>query len=351
MASRKIEAHELCIHGPSARAYLGSHLCWQDRIGKEVNADIYAQKLGGAASSNRSPVDTKATRAYYPIGGRHNLNNDSSKAQRALGPLTWSASGGIKSTYGAATGTAKGLNIPGQLLPEDSFVRRPPQPKGMPPKAKSEALLSSDLAEIQRQGVSQRQDIHRLAKATHTNGLMQVSVDEVLRNGPPSAPQLETQSNAGSHRSHASSGHKPRSISSHHGVTQPSHHHHHGSHSGHHHHHRHGKHPTRAYTDAQFDHLDTHHHDHEPILTPGMKEEIREIHDFATEAHREAKRLAALNQLEAVHMVDQDELLRLANMSPEEMKALKQKGDGATLALAQGLKAGLDGKAPQKPVF
>mmetsp|Transcript_54460 Transcript_54460/g.100695 ORF Transcript_54460/g.100695 Transcript_54460/m.100695 type:complete len:347 (-) Transcript_54460:66-1106(-) len=346
MASRKIEAHELCIHGPSARAYLGAHLCWQDRIGKEVNADIFAQKPGGA-SSQRSPQDTKGKREYYPIGGRHNLNNDSSKAQRALGPLTWSASGGIKSTYGAATGTSKSLNIPGQLLPEDSFVRRPPQPRGILAKAQSEALLSSDLAEIQRQGVHARQDVHRLAKTNHTSGLPQVSVDDVLRYGPPTGAPLETQSNAGSHRSHAS---KPRSTSAHHGA-----HHHHGSHGGHHHHHHHhhhGKQPSRAYTDAQFDHLEAQYHDiHEPVLTKEQKEEIREIHDFATEAHKEAGRLAALNQLEAVHMVDQDELLRLANMSPEEMKALKQKGDGATLALAQGLKAGLEGKAPQRPVF
>merc|ERR1711933_387429 len=75
-----------------------AHLCWQDRISKEVN-----RVLPPNPSAEEPPV-RHPPREIYPIGGRHKYNNGSSAIVTALGPSTWHGSGGLKSTYSIASG-------------------------------------------------------------------------------------------------------------------------------------------------------------------------------------------------------------------------------------------------------
>lgn len=109
------EAGSLCPHGAQAKPFQTSHLCWQDRIGKEVGR----QMTGAGIAVNHVPavVLDAAPREFYGMGTRHGLNNRSSQISTALGPRippggptqegrrrTWEASGGLKTQYSLASG-------------------------------------------------------------------------------------------------------------------------------------------------------------------------------------------------------------------------------------------------------
>lgn len=92
----------MCPHGAQAKPFQTSHLCWQDRIGKEVGR----QMTGAGIAVNHVPavVLDAAPREFYGMGTRHGLNNRSSQISTALGPRTWEASGGLKTQYSLASG-------------------------------------------------------------------------------------------------------------------------------------------------------------------------------------------------------------------------------------------------------
>jgi len=105
--------HPACQHAPNAKAFLTSHLCWQDRVAKERGAD-YSVSL--RASEERKPPPQKsmsltnlsalqlARHEYHPIGGNSMHNNNSGQISTTLGPRTWKASGGLKSEYSSQVG-------------------------------------------------------------------------------------------------------------------------------------------------------------------------------------------------------------------------------------------------------
>lgn len=105
--------HPACQHSPFAKAYLNSHMCWQDRIGKETNAEIMVSSTLRPLQeqSSKPPQKSQSLTAlelarseYHPIGGNSKHNNASGQVAATLGPKSWHASGGLKSEYRAALG-------------------------------------------------------------------------------------------------------------------------------------------------------------------------------------------------------------------------------------------------------
>lgn len=103
--------HPACQHSPFAKAYLCSHLCWQDRIAKEQSA---AAAVGLKPAKEQAPVPPRKSQSltalelarseYHPIGGFTVKNNNSGQISVTLGPKTWHASGGLKSEYRCQVG-------------------------------------------------------------------------------------------------------------------------------------------------------------------------------------------------------------------------------------------------------
>jgi len=104
--------HPACQHSPFAKAFLCSHLTWQDRISKERSAAISVASLKESqAKPQEAPRKTQSLTAlelarheYHPIGGFSKHNNNSGQISMTLGPKSWHASGGLKSEYRTQVG-------------------------------------------------------------------------------------------------------------------------------------------------------------------------------------------------------------------------------------------------------
>lgn len=116
----------VCQHSPMAKAFLTSHLCWQDRISKERSSAMTANSVSPPTEDidltrmkkveSMSALDL-ARHEYHPIGGCSKHNNNSGEMRTVLGPNSWTASGGIKSEYGSLVGkpTLPGFGCPPHL--------------------------------------------------------------------------------------------------------------------------------------------------------------------------------------------------------------------------------------------
>jgi len=101
-----------CQHGPTAKAFLGSHLCWQDRIATERNAAYQVSSVKPLKEPASQPPQKSqsmtclqmARSEYHPIGGNSKHNNNSGQISATLGPKSWHASGGMKSEYRSQSG-------------------------------------------------------------------------------------------------------------------------------------------------------------------------------------------------------------------------------------------------------
>jgi len=103
-----------CQHAPNAKAYLTSHLCWQDRVATERGRDFATWD-----SPSRAPKPPKKSKSftaltalelarheYHPIGGSTCKNNNSGQISCTLGCGSWHGSGGLKTEYGSQVGKA-----------------------------------------------------------------------------------------------------------------------------------------------------------------------------------------------------------------------------------------------------
>jgi len=125
--------HPACQHSPFAKAFLCSHLTWQDRIGKERSSAM-AVSLKPAEEKVQEPLRKAqsmtalelARHEYHPIGGSSCHNNNSGQISLTLGPKSWQASGGIKSEYNSQVGKATlpsfGAPPPSQAPADMSFT-------------------------------------------------------------------------------------------------------------------------------------------------------------------------------------------------------------------------------------
>jgi len=103
--------HPACQHSPFAKAFLCSHLTWQDRISKERGAVFSTASLPPAQTQPSVMKKAESMTAlelarheYHPIGGAGKNNNNSGQMSLTLAPKSWRASGGLKSTYGEQVG-------------------------------------------------------------------------------------------------------------------------------------------------------------------------------------------------------------------------------------------------------
>jgi len=116
----------VCQHSPMAKAFLTSHLCFQDRVAKErssaMTANSISQSPEDMASKSIKNFQSMsalelARHEYHPIGGCSKHNNNSGEMRTVMGPSSWAASGGIKSEYGSHVGKAilPGFGCPAHL--------------------------------------------------------------------------------------------------------------------------------------------------------------------------------------------------------------------------------------------
>mmetsp|Transcript_148798 Transcript_148798/g.459640 ORF Transcript_148798/g.459640 Transcript_148798/m.459640 type:complete len:187 (+) Transcript_148798:140-700(+) len=78
----RVEANNLCPHGILAKPFMTSHLCWQDRVQKEWDADW--KKKGGTPVAHLQKLSHSPVREYFPIGGQNALNNASEGMKRTI---------------------------------------------------------------------------------------------------------------------------------------------------------------------------------------------------------------------------------------------------------------------------
>eukprot|EP00929_Paragymnodinium_shiwhaense_P044708 TRINITY_DN22926_c0_g1_i1.p1 TRINITY_DN22926_c0_g1~~TRINITY_DN22926_c0_g1_i1.p1 ORF type:complete len:420 (-),score=85.31 TRINITY_DN22926_c0_g1_i1:103-1362(-) len=110
----KVDAANMCPHAPKSFHFQTAHLCYQDRISKEMNRLIAGQYGDGAIpiQHGRSPRRSEGLPRQIPgpgLGAKREgyVGMDSSKMATALGPQYWAASGGLHSEYKSMTGVTK----------------------------------------------------------------------------------------------------------------------------------------------------------------------------------------------------------------------------------------------------
>lgn len=101
MVKFRMQAQDMCPHSSKAFGFQTAHLCYQDRIGKEVSRALQGTSQEMPVGHSGGEVQMPA-REIYPIGGRNKQNNSSSAIRSALGPK--SIGSGLKTTYGATSG-------------------------------------------------------------------------------------------------------------------------------------------------------------------------------------------------------------------------------------------------------
>eukprot|EP00927_Polykrikos_kofoidii_P061712 TRINITY_DN56550_c0_g1_i1.p1 TRINITY_DN56550_c0_g1~~TRINITY_DN56550_c0_g1_i1.p1 ORF type:complete len:249 (-),score=25.85 TRINITY_DN56550_c0_g1_i1:419-1165(-) len=111
------QAVDMCPHSIAALPFLTSHLCHQDRINKEVCAGI-SQRPDVIPEGVPKPLPTRQlvsksdgipllSEPRKGIGCRHGDNNNSSRIATALGPVSWKASGSLRTSASLASGRSK----------------------------------------------------------------------------------------------------------------------------------------------------------------------------------------------------------------------------------------------------
>jgi hypothetical protein len=196
-ARLKIQAQDLCPHGAQAIPFLTYHICLKDRIGKEVNRLLVGrpelqhampvETAGGANASGSSSAALPQLPRQIPgpgIGARHSKGS-SSQLLSALGPSSWAASGGIKSTYQQASGI--------KLEDRESS-----------PRADLVATIGALDSAAEARGLAQQS-----AAAVQREAMRQRSENSLLRHGPSAIPPQEAEQqhamNLGAKRSQSDS--------------------------------------------------------------------------------------------------------------------------------------------------
>jgi len=156
--------HPACQHSPFAKAYLCSHLTWQDRVGKERMSAMAVSSVNPAEEKSREvPRKSQSLTAlelarheYHPIGGNSKHNNNSGQLSLTMGPKSWHASGGLKSEYNLHVGKA--------TLP--AF--------GAPPQASTDLSFSKAVAQQRKEG-------QKKAHADQMEAIHQHGVGTIIR--------------------------------------------------------------------------------------------------------------------------------------------------------------------------
>jgi len=187
--------HPACNHAPAAKAFQTAHLCWQDRIQKERNADMtVSQSLQPSKDPLKQPQKSLSLTAlelarceYHPIGGSSKNNNYSGQFSSALGPKNWGPSGGLKSEYRSQVGlaTLPAFGSPPQAAAVDMSASY--LPKAV--RAEGQRRARADQIEAIRQHGSQT--ILRLSKGEVPPNN---PAEEMIFRGPP--PQIADQARA-----------------------------------------------------------------------------------------------------------------------------------------------------------
>lgn len=165
------QAQDLCPHSADAVPFLSYSICYKDRIAKELNRlivsrpdlkqadlDVYTTS-GGAASSSAVPGGAAPQLPRQPvgigIGARHGNMNRSSQFMGALGPSSWAASGGMKSTYQLSAGLMTKERQERQANVRDDLMH---EIAVMDSAAAARGLAQQSAAAMQREAMRQRSE-------------------------------------------------------------------------------------------------------------------------------------------------------------------------------------------------